>query len=293
MHVFVTGATGFLGSAIVRELLDAGHEVLGLARSEAAARALVVAGAAVQRGTLEDRDSLRRGAERADGVIHAALPRESTSSQAAANEWATVRALAAALAGSNCPLLVTAATAALPSGELTREDDRLPATGGHLHVTTEQAADAVATWGVRVVVVRLPPIVYDAGQEGHLLTLLRQAQPTEAAAYLARGCPRWAAVHRRDAAWLYRLALEQRLAPGTRLHAVAEEGVSLRELVAALHHQLSLPTAHRSVEAAAGFEQLANFGGADRRATSQLTRRQLAWQPRQLGVLAHLRCDNC
>ena len=165
-----------MGSAIVRELLDAGHEVLGLARSEAAARALVAAGAAVQRGTLEDRDSLRRGAERADGVIHAAFPREGTSSQAAATERTTVRSLAAALAGCDCPLLATSATAAIQPRELTREDDRPPANGGHLHVTTEQAADAVATWGVRVVVVRLPPIVYDAGQEGHLLTLLRQVQ---------------------------------------------------------------------------------------------------------------------
>jgi nucleoside-diphosphate-sugar epimerase len=278
-----------MGSAIVRELLDAGHGVLALARSEAAARALVAAGAAVQRGTLEDRDSLRRGAERADGVIHAALPRESTSSQAAANEWATVRALAAALAGSNCPLLVTSATAALPSGELTREDDRPLATGGHLHVTTEQAADAGATWGVRVVVVRLPPIVYDAGHEGQLLTQLRQAQTPGATAGLARSSQRWAAVHRLDAAVLYRLALEQRLAPGTRLHAVAEAGVPLQEMVAALTHQRSLPSTHQSAEAAACFEQLVDFGGADRRATSQSTRRQLAWQPRQVGVLAQLR----
>lgn len=157
MRVFVTGATGFIGSAVVAELLGAGHEILGLARSPGAARALTAAGAQVQPGTIEDRDSLRRGAERADGVIHVASPGQGLADQVAVSaERTAIRSLGAALAGSGCPLLVTSATAGLRPGALASEQDRWPAHCGQLHASSERAADVVAAWGVRVVVVRLP-----------------------------------------------------------------------------------------------------------------------------------------
>lgn len=295
MRVFITGATGFIGSAVVEELLCAGHEVLGLARSPVAARVLAIAGAQVLRGDIEDRDSLRRGAERADGVIHAAVPRHITSGQAAAaSERTAVRSLAAALAGSNCPLLVTSAITGLRPGGLASEQDHLPPSCNQPHATSEQAADAVATWGVRVAVVRLPPVVYDAGQEGKLRTLLWMAQATDTVAYPRWGDQRWAAVHRLDVARLYRLALEQAPAPGTRLHAVAEEGVPIRKVAAALRHQLELPnTSLVEKTSITTIGQLADLGEIDIRATSQQTQLQLGWQLQQVDLLAYLDSGDC
>lgn len=294
MRVFVTGATGFIGSAVVAELLGAGHEILGLARSPEAARALTAAGAQVQPGTIKDRDSLRWGAERADGVIHVASPRQGLADQVAVSaERTAIRSLGAALAGSGCPLLVTSATAGLRPGALASEQDRWPVHCGQLHAGSEQAADAVAAWGVRVVVLRLPPIVYDAG----LLSRLRTCQQVVRVAGLATQagwrCPCWAAVHRLDAARLYRLALEQPLAPGTRLHAVAVEGVPLDKLAAAWHCPLGQLASPLLRQATILHKQLTYFAGADLRATSWLTQQQLGWQPQQESLLASFSDNHC
>jgi len=285
MRVFLTGATGFVGSAIVPELLGAGHQVLGLARSEASAQALLAAGAEVHRGSLDDLDSLRRGAEAADGVIHTAFVHDFAAYEAAGQtDQRAIETMGAALAGSGRPLLVTAGLAGFSLGRPATEDDK-PAVLGRL---SEPAGLALAAQGVRASVIRLAASVHDRGDYGFVPTLISIARKTGVAAYVGDGLNHWPAVHRLDAARLYRLALE-RGAAGACYHGVADTGVALRDIAAIIGRHLNLPVVSKSPEeAAAHFGWMARFVGLDMPATSALTQQQLGWQPTHPTLLADL-----
>jgi len=290
MRVFVTGATGFVGAAVVQELLGAGHRVLGLARSEAAAQALSVAGAEVHRGDVEDLDSLRHGAEAADGIIHTAFNHDFTKFKANSEaDRRAVQVLGAALAGSGRPLIITSAIGLLGRGHLVTEADRPPVGSPNPRVASEEAADEVAASGVRVSVVRLSPSVHGDGDHAFVPTLIQIARQKGMSVYSGDGGNHWPAVHRFDAARLYRLALEHAPAAGTRFHGVAEEGIAFRELAEAIGKRLNVPVVSKSPEeAAAHFGAFAHFAAMDIRASSAQTRQQLGWQPTQPGLLADL-----
>ena len=294
MRVFVTGATGFVGAAVVQELLGAGHRVLGLARSEAAAQALAAAGAEVHRGDIEDLDSLRRGAEAADGIIHTAFNHDFTKFKANSEaDRRAVKALGAALAGSERPLVITSAIGLLGRGQLVTEADRPPAGSPNPRVASEEAADEVAANGVRISVVRLSPSVHGDGDHAFVPTLIRLARAHGVSVYQGDGGNHWPAVHRFDAARLYRLALEHAPAAGTRFHGVAEEGIAFRELAEAIGQRLSVPVVSKSPEeAAAHFGAFAHFAALDIRASSAQTRQRLGWQPTQPGLLADLQGES-
>jgi nucleoside-diphosphate-sugar epimerase len=290
MRVFVTGATGFIGSAVVQELITAGHEVLGLARSESAATSVASAGAEVHRGSVEDLESLRRGATACDGVIHTAFNHDfSKFKESSENDRRAVEALGAALAGSERRLIVTSAIGLLPPGHLANEEDAvLSGPGASPRVASEEAAAVVAARGVNVCVVRNPPTVHGEGDHAFVPGLIKIACEKHVAAYVGEGLNRWAAVHRLDAALLYRLALEN----GSRLacyHAVAEEGIPFREIAASIGRLLNVPVVSKAPEEATEhFAWLAHFAGLDIPASSARTRRQLGWRPQQVGLIADL-----
>ncbi len=278
MHVFVTGATGFIGSAIIGELIAAGHSVLGLARSDAGAKSVAAAGGKVHRGDLEDLESLRSGAAASDAVIHTAFIHDfSTFVENCEIDRRAIAALGSALAGSDRPLIVTSGTgAAHTPGRLTTEEDApnspMP------RVASEQAAAAVAAQGGRVVVMRLPQ-VHDPLKQGLVTYLIAVARAKGVSAYVGDGANRWPAVHRLDAARLYRLALEKGTA-GARYNAVAEEGVPVRAIAESIGRGLKLPVVAKSpVEAAEHFGWLAMFASADAPASSALTQQRLGWRP--------------
>lgn len=285
MRVFVTGATGFIGAAVVQELLGAGHQVLGLSRSEKADQALAAAGAEAHRGSLDDLDSLRRGAAAAGGVIHLAFNHDFAEYVAAGEtDRQAIEALGGALAGSGRPLVVTAGLAGLSLGRLGTEDDELSA-GPRV---SEQTALALTAQGVRASVVRLAPSVHDTGDHGFVPTLIGIARQTGVAAYVGEGHNRWPAVHRLDAARLFRLALE-RGAAGARYHGVGDEGVAMRDLAAVIGQHLGVPVGSKTAEeAAAHFGWMARFVGMDAPASNALTQQRLGWQPTQPGLLADL-----
>ncbi|RSK31142.1 SDR family oxidoreductase [Hymenobacter metallilatus] len=286
MRVFVTGATGFVGSAVVQELLTAGHQVVGLARSEEAARQLAAAGAKAHHGSLHDLDSLKRGAAAADGVIHLAFIHD-FSAYAAAGETdgQAIAAMADALAGTGKPLVTTSGLAGLRTdGSLSTEDD---VAGPSLRMS-EAATQAVAASGVRTAVVRLAASVHDAGDHGFVPTLITIARQKGVAAYIGDGQNRWAGVHRLDAARLYRLALEHGEA-GARYHGVADEGISMRDLATVIGRHLNVPVVSKSPEEAAGhFGWMARFASMDLAASSVLTQQRLNWHPTHPGLLADL-----
>jgi nucleoside-diphosphate-sugar epimerase len=285
MRVFVTGATGFVGSAVVQELLGAGHQVLGLARTEEAVQALVAAGAQAHRGTLDDLDSLRRGAEATDGVIHTAYNHDFSAYEAAGQtDRSAIQALGGVLAGSDRPLLVTAGLAGFNLGRPATEEDNPT----YLPRPSEATALELAAQGVRAMVIRLSASVHDRGDRGFVPTLIDIARQKGVAAYVGEGLNRWPGVHRLDAARLYRLALEQGVA-GARYHGVADEGVAMRDIAAIIGQRLNLPVVSKSPdEAPEHFGWMARFIGMDLAASSTLTQQQLGWRPTHPDLLTDI-----
>jgi nucleoside-diphosphate-sugar epimerase len=290
MRVFVTGATGFIGSGVVQELLDAGHEVVGLARSDHAAAALDAAGAEVQRGSLDDLDSLRSGAARADGVIHTAYIHDfSRMEDAARVDLAAVEALGAALEGSGAPFVITSGVALIRPGHVvTEEDFGNPGSVNHPRLGTEETGKAMAARGVRTSIVRPGASVHGQGDHGFVPVLIDVARSKGVSAYIGDGANRWPAVHRLDAAPIYRLALESAPAASV-FHAVADEGVPTREIAEVIGRHLDVPVVSLSEEEAGEhFGWMSRFFGLDAPASSALTQERLGWSPVQPGLIADL-----
>jgi nucleoside-diphosphate-sugar epimerase len=286
MRIFVTGASGFVGSAVVRELLSAGHQVLGLARSERSAQAIREAGAEVHPGDLEDIESLQAGARACDAIIHTGFIHDFTRfAEMCETDRRAVEAMGEALLGTEKPFVITSGVGLLrKSGELVVETD-MPS-GPNPRIATEQAADAVAAKGVRVSLVRLPPSTHGVGDHGFVPMLIDMAQEKGVSVYAGAGENRWPAVHRLDAAKLYRLAIETPAAPGTRYHAVADQGVPFREIAEVIGRRLRIPVESKTPEeAAAHFAWFAHFAAMDVRASAAQTRAALGWEPTQPGLI--------
>ncbi len=290
MRVFVTGASGFIGSAVVPELISAGHQVVGLARSDASADAITAAGAEVHRGALDDLESLRAGADAADGVIHLAFIHDfSQYERASHTDQQAIEALGAGLEGSGRPLVIVSGTLGLPAGRVGTELDRPDAqSGAGPRLAGSLTALSLATRGVRSSVVRLAPTVHGAGDHAFVPTLINIARERGVSAYIGDGSNRWPAVHRFDTPALFRLALE-RAPAGSVLHGVAEEGVPTRDIAEVIGQHLDVPVAAIAPEdASAHFGWLGWFFGADLPASSDVTRELLEWQPAQVGLIEDL-----
>ncbi len=290
MRVFVTGATGFIGSAVAPDLLAAGHQVTGLARSDASAAALIASGAEVQRGSLDDLDSLRAGAAAADGVIHLAFTHDFSDFAAAAQaDRQAIETLGGELEGSDRPLVIVSGMLGLPAGQVGTERDMPESTAaGGPRLAGTQAALALAGRGVRSSIVRLAPTVHGEGDHGFVAALIGIAREKGVSSFIGDGSNRWPAVHRLDAAPLFRLALEHAPARSV-LHGVAEEGVPTRRIAEVIGRHLNLPVVAIAPEDAAGhFGWLGSFFGADAPASSALTRQQMHWQPTHPGLIDDL-----
>jgi nucleoside-diphosphate-sugar epimerase len=288
MRVFVTGATGFIGSALVRELIDAGHQVLGLARSEQGAQSLVQSGAEAQRGDLEDLEGLRKGAAVSDAVIHLGFNHDfSKFKQNCEMDRKAIEAMGSVLAGSERPLIVTSGLALLVRNGIATEDAPPVPVSDTYPRASEHAAALLAEQGVRTMVVRLPQ-VHDTTKQGLITYAVEIAREKGVSAYIGEGQNRWAAVHRLDAARLYRLALEKGDA-GARYHALAEEGVTAHDVAAVIGRGLNVPTVSIPAERVAEhFGWFAMFAGLDLMGSSTKTREQLGWAPTGPDLLTDL-----
>ena len=289
MRIFVTGASGWIGSGVVPELLDAGHEVVGLARSDASAARLEEAGAIVQRGDLDDPDGLAKAAHDADGVIHLAFAHEVAFGgdfpTAAATDRRAVEAMGAALAGSDRPFVLASGMLGLAVGRAATENDGLVpndavrANPAGLRVATALFTLSLRGVGVRASVLRFPPTVHGDGDHGFVATLVGIARASGVAGYVGDGANRWCAVHRSDAARLARLAVEAAPA-GSVLHAVGDEGVAFRSMAEVMGRHLGIPAASvPQGDAAAHFAPLGHFVGLDSPASAAITRELLGWEP--------------
>jgi len=300
MRVFVTGASGWIGSAVVPELLDAGHQVTGLARSDASAAALDAAGAQVHRGSLDDLDGLRTAAAASDGVIHLAFKHDVAFTggfaEAADSDRLAVEAFGEALAGSDKPFVIASGTLGVSPGRVATEQDghgdgTAAAAWGAGPATRQGTAEVtlgLASRGVRSSVLRLPPTCHGDGDNGFMAAIVGIARGKGVSAYVGDGANRWPATHRLDVAHLFRLAFEQAPA-GSTLHAVAEEGVPIRDVAEVIGRHLDVPVVSISADEAAGhFGFLSGFISLDSPASSQLTRELLGWQPTHPGLIEDL-----
>ena len=310
MRVFVTGATGWIGSAVVKDLTAAGHEVTGLARTQEGARTLKKLGGSARIGTLGDRALLREAAAQSDGVIHTAFIHRLSHM-----DWATrfrlfagalnggivpsfmrilsetearaIEALGSGLEGSGRPLVVTSGVLFLPPGKISTEtDNHVPNAPNRSF--SENAALSFVPRGVRASIIRLPPTVHGAGDHGFIAHLIKAARKKGASVYIGDGANRWPAVHRLDAARLFRLALEEGEA-GAKYHGVAETGIPFRDIAARIAARLGIPTASSATaKSAKHLGILANFVGADNPSSSDWTRQRLGWTPHEVGLLADI-----
>ncbi len=301
MRVFLTGASGWIGRAVVSELTDAGHEVAGLARSQESARALEAAGVEVREGSLDDLATLRDAASSSDGVIHLAFKHDIAFAGdfdgAAEADLRAIETFGEALAGSDKPFVIASGVLGLAPGRLATEHDGLPAEGGEeerprsgpeRRRANAQLTLSFARSGVRSSVVRLPPTCHGEGDNGFIPAAIGFAREKRAAAYVGDGTNRWPAVHRDDAARLFRLALESAPA-GSVLHAIGDEGVPIREVAAVFSSQLGIPAVSVSPEQAGEYlGWLGGFWGLDSPASGQITRELLDWQPTGPGLVADL-----
>jgi len=289
MRVFVTGATGWVGSAVVRDLVAAGHQVLGLCRSEEKAAALRAAGAEIHQGSVQDLDSLRSGAERSDGVVHLAFNHDfSKFAENGADERRAIEAIGEALAGSDRPMIVTNGMAALSPGRVATERTPAPPDSPTFPRNPEAAIANLAKQGVQATTVRLPVSVHGHGEHGFVSRLTALAREKGVSPYIGDGLNRWPAAHVSDAARVYRLALE-RGAEGGPFHAVAEEGIAFKAIAEAVGRRLNVPVASLSPEEAAKhFGWFVRFAAIDCPASSEQTRSLLGWKPEQPGLIADI-----
>ncbi|MDR3481196.1 MAG: SDR family oxidoreductase [Burkholderiaceae bacterium] len=289
MRVFVTGATGFIGAAVVKELISAGHKVLGLARSDEAAKSLAAAGAETHRGNIEDLESLRSGAAAADGVIHLGFNHDfSKFIENCENDKRAIEAMGSVFVGSDRPILITSGTGIglMEHGKPATEDG-FNTDHPNPRIASELAANAILACGVNVSVVRLPQ-VHDTAKQGLISFAIPIAREKGVSAYIGDGRNRWPAAHASDVARLYRLALEKH-EKGARYHAVAEEGVTMREIAETIGRGLKVPVKSISAEEVqAHFGWLAMFAGFDMPASSAITRKKLGWNPTGPGLIADL-----
>lgn len=289
MRVFVTGTTGFIGSAVVKELLSVGHHVIGLARSDSGAAALVELGVEVHRGDIEDHESLRSGAAKSDGIIHLAFDHDFTKyQQNCEHDRKAIEAMGSALAGSERPLIITSVVGmGIPTHGQLATEDIFNTDHPNPRIVSELAGADAASNGVNVLVVRLPQ-VHNTSKFGLISPAIDIARDKSVSAYVGEGKNRFSAVHLNDAARLYRLVLEMGTG-GARYHAVAEEGISFKEIAEAIGRVLNIPTISLSPEDAANhFGWLAMFVGLDLAASSALTQERLGWHPAGPGLIADL-----